>query len=69
MPTQTRVYVCVDAAHQSIALQSDNGTDAIEDAGLEIVSDVTDAYVGDFSDILTLEQLLSFKSNFVPYEL
>tara|TARA_R100001591_G_scaffold39758_1_gene51393 strand:- start:1495 stop:1698 length:204 start_codon:yes stop_codon:yes gene_type:complete len=67
MPT-TRVYVCVDAAHQSIELQSDNGTDAIEDAGLEIVSDITDDCAGDFSDILTLEQLLSSESNFVPHD-
>ena len=66
--TTTRVYMCVDAAHQSIELQSDNGTDAIEDAGLEIVEDITDDCDGDFSDILTLQQLLSSESNFVPYD-
>ena len=60
--------MCVDAANQAISLKSSVGTDPIEDAGLEIVEDQTRDYGGDFSDVLTLRELLESESNFVPYD-
>ena len=60
--------MCVDAAGQAISLKSSIGSDAIEDAGLEIVEDQTVDYGGDFSDVLTLRELLESESNFVPYD-
>ena len=60
--------MCVDAAGQAISLKSDNGTDPIEDAGLEVVEDQTVDYDGDFSNVLTLRELLESESNFVPYD-
>ena len=60
--------MCVDAAGQAISLKSSIGSDAIEDAGLEVVEDQTVDYGGDFSDVLTLRELLESESNFVPYD-
>ena len=66
--SKTRVFMCVDAAGQAISLKSSIGSDAIEDAGLEVVEDQTVDYGGDFSDVLTLRELLESESNFVPYD-
>ena len=66
--SKTRVFMCVDAANQAISLKSSVGGDPIEEAGLEIVEDQTEDYDGDFSDVLTLRELLASESNFVPYD-
>lgn len=66
--TKTRVFLCVDAANQSISLKSTTGSDAMEEAGLEVVEDQTRDYEGNFSGVLTLQELLESESNFVPYD-
>ena len=66
--SKTRVYMCVDAAGQWISIKSSVGTDPLEDAGLEVCDDQTEDYGGDFSDVLTIRELLNSESNFVPYD-
>ena len=66
--TKTRVFLCMDAAGQAISLKSSTGSDALEDAGLEVVEDQTRDYKGNFSGVLTLQELLECESNFVPYD-